>query len=185
MLDELTDEQQAVYAMALDFAAAEIAPHAASWDRDEVFPAATLRRAATLGMAAITVAEARGGAGLGRVEAALVFEALAGACPSTAAYLSIHNMVASLIDHFGDAAQRQRFLPDLVTMRHFASYCLTEPGAGSDAASLRTTARLDGDGYVLNGSKAFISGGGRSDLYLVMARTGAEGARGISAFVVE
>jgi alkylation response protein AidB-like acyl-CoA dehydrogenase len=185
MLDELTDEQQAVYAMALDFAAAELAPHAASWDRDEVFPAATLRRAATLGMAAITVAEARGGAGLGRVEAALVFEALAGACCSTAAYLSIHNMVASLIDRFGDAAQRQRFLPDLVTMRHFASYCLTEPGAGSDAASLGTTARLDGDAYVLDGSKAFISGGGRSDLYLVMARTGAEGARGISAFVVE
>ena len=185
MLDDLTDDQRAVHAMALDFAAAELAPFAASWDRDEVFPEATLRRAAALGMAAITVAEVHGGAGLGRVEAVLVCEALAGACPSTAAYLSIHNMVAALVERFGDAGQLARFLPDLVTMQRFASYCLTEPGAGSDAASLATRARRDGDGYVLDGTKAFVSGGGRSDLYLVMARTGGEGARGITAFLVE
>jgi len=181
----LTVEQQALQDMARDFAANELAPHAAHWDAGEIFPEETLRQAAGLGMAAICVSEENGGAGLGRAEAALLFEALAAGCTSTAAYLSIHNMVAWMIDRFGDPPQRERFLPALVTMRHFASYCLTEPGAGSDAASLRTTARAHGDGYVLDGSKAFISGGGRSDLYLVMARTGGPGPRGISAFLVE
>ncbi len=185
MTDDLTEEQLAVRAMARDFAATKLAPHAAAWDEAETFPEATLREAAGLGMAAICVAEANGGAGLGRLEAALVFEALAKGCTSTAAYLSIHNMVAWMIDRFGDADQRARHLPGLVTMRRFASYCLTEPDAGSDAASLRTTARRDGDDYVLDGAKAFVSGGGRSDLYLVMARTGGAGAGGISAFLVE
>ena len=181
----LSEEQQALVAMARAFAGRELAPEAAGWDAQEIFPEAALRRAAGLGMAAITVSEASGGSGLGRLEAALVFEALAEACPSTAAYLSIHNMVATLVDRFGSDAQRQRFLPSLVGMAAFASYCLTEPDAGSDAASLRTRARLDGDAYVLDGAKAFVSGGGRSDLYLVMARTGGPGARGISAFLVE
>jgi len=181
---ELDEAQRALCDMARDFAARELAPEAAHWDEAEIFPAAVLRRAAGLGLAAINVAEAQGGAGLGRLEAALLFEALAAGCTSTAAYLSIHNMVASLIDRYGEPAQRARFLPGLVSMAQFASYCLTEPDAGSDAASLRTTARRDGDAYVLDGSKAFISGAGQSDLYLVMARTGGPGAGGISAFVV-
>jgi alkylation response protein AidB-like acyl-CoA dehydrogenase len=182
---ELTPEQQALQQMARDFAANELAPHAAHWDEAEVFPEDALRKAAGLGMAAICVGEEHGGAGLGRVEAALVFEALAAGCTSTAAYLSIHNMVAWMIERFGDAAQRARLLPRLVSMQQFASYCLTDPGAGSDAASLRSTARCDGGDYVLDGSKAFISGGGRSDLYLIMARTGGPGAKGVSAFLVE
>lgn len=181
----LTPEQQALQDMACDFAVNELAPHAAHWDEAEIFPEETLRKAAELGMAAICVAEENGGAGLGRAEAAILFEALAVGCTSTAAYLSIHNMVAWMIDRFGDPAQQARFLPALVAMQHFASYCLTEPGAGSDAASLRTTARADGEAYVLDGSKAFISGGGRSDLYLIMARTGGPGPKGISAFLVE
>ena len=182
---DLTDEQRALQDMARDFAARELAPHAARWDEDEIFPEATLRRAAELGMAGIYVSETNGGAGLGRIDAAILFEELAAGCTSTAAYLSIHNMVAWMIDRHGDADQHARFLPDLLTMASFASYCLTEPDAGSDAASLKTTARLDGDAYVLDGAKAFISGGGRSDLYLVMARTGGQGAKGISAFLVE
>jgi len=182
---DLTDEQRALQDMARDFAARELAPHAARWDEAEIFPEATLRQAAELGMAAIYVSEANGGSGLGRIEAAILFEELAAGCTSTAAYLSIHNMVAWMIDRYGSPDQHARFLPGLVGMASFASYCLTEPDAGSDAASLKTTARRDGDTYVLNGSKAFISGGGRSDLYLVMARTGAAGAKGISAFLVE
>lgn len=185
MTFDLTDEQQALEAMARDFADRELSPFAAAWDRDEIFPEEALRHAASLGMAGICVSDANGGAGLGRLEAAIVFEALAGGCTSTAAYLSIHNMVAWLVERFGDDRQRARFLPELVTMRRFASYCLTEPDAGSDAASLRTTARLDRDAYVIDGTKAFISGAGRSDFYLVMARTGGRGARGISAFLVE
>jgi alkylation response protein AidB-like acyl-CoA dehydrogenase len=182
---DFSDEQQALQDMARDFAARELAPHAARWDKDEVFPEATLRRAAELGMAGIYVSEANGGSGLARLEAAILFEELAAGCTSTAAYLSIHNMVAWMVDRFGSAEQQHRFLPDLLGMAHFASYCLTEPDSGSDAASLKTTARPDGDTYRLDGSKAFVSGGGRSDLYLVMARTGGKGAGGISAFLVE
>ncbi|MFP4127132.1 MAG: acyl-CoA dehydrogenase family protein [Alphaproteobacteria bacterium] len=181
----LSDEQEAFLDTARAFAAAEMAPHAERWDAAKEFPAATLRRAAALGFAAIYTGEARGGAGLGRLDAALIFEELARACPSTAAYISIHNMVAWMIDRFGDEVQKTRFLPRLVTMDAFASYALTEPGAGSDAAGLRTKAVRDGDGYVLDGTKAFISGGGRSDLYLVMARTGGAGPKGISSFLVE
>lgn len=182
---EPNEEQQAIRDMARSFAQAELAPHAVEWDAASHFPIPTLRAAAALGLAGIYVREESGGSGLGRIEAALVFEELAAGCTSTAAYLSIHNMVAWMVDRFGDEAQRRRWLPGLVAMDKLASYCLTEPGSGSDAASLRTTARADGDAYVLDGGKAFISGGGVSDVYLVMARTGGPGAGGISAFLVE
>ncbi|MFO1069885.1 MAG: acyl-CoA dehydrogenase family protein [Geminicoccaceae bacterium] len=182
---ELGEERQAIREMARQFAADELAPNAAAWDVDATFPVATMRRAAGLGMAAIYVREASGGSGLGRLDAALIFEELAAGCTTTAAFLSIHNMVAWMVDRFGDATQRSRWLPDLLTMDRLGSYCLTEPGAGSDAASLGTTARRDGDHYILDGSKAFISGAGVSDLYVVMARTGGAGAGGVSAIVVE
>ena len=182
---EPNEEQQAIRDMARSFARAELAPHAVEWDAASHFPIPTLRAAAALGLAGIYVREESGGSGLGRIEAALIFEELAAGCTSTAAYLSIHNMVAWMVDRFGDEAQRRRWLPGLVAMDKLASYCLTEPGAGSDAASLRTTARADGDAYVLDGGKAFISGGGVSDVYLVMARTGGPGAGGISAFLIE
>jgi alkylation response protein AidB-like acyl-CoA dehydrogenase len=182
---ELGEEQLAVRAMAAGFAEGELSPHAAEWDEGCIFPVEVLRKAAALGLAAIYVREESGGSGLSRLDAALVFEELAAGCTSTAAYLSIHNMVAWMVDRFGNEAQRGRWLPDLVSMERFASYCLTEPGAGSDAGSLRTTARREGERYVLDGSKAFISGGGTSDLYLVMCRTGGEGPSGISAIVVE
>ncbi len=170
---------------ARQFAKERFAPHAAAWDENAIFPVEVLRAAASLGFAGIYVREDVGGAGLGRLDAAVIFEELAQGCPSTAAYISIHNMSAWMIDAFGDEALRKRYLPDLTAMRRFASYCLTEPGAGSDAASLTTRATKDGDNYVLNGAKAFISGGGVADIYVVMARTGGEGARGISTFVVE
>ena len=182
---EPTEEQRAIRTMAAEFAAERIAPFAADWDRDCTFPVETLREAAALGFGAITIDPEFGGSGLTRLDAALVFEELAGACPSTAAYISIHNMVAGMIGRFGNDAQRAEQLPKLATMEAFASYCLTEPNAGSDAASLTTRAERRGDAYVLNGAKAFISGGGRADLYLVMARTGGEGAGGISAFIVQ
>ncbi len=182
---ELDEDRAALKAAAETFARERMAPHARRWDEEEEFPEAVLREAAALGFAGIYVGEDVGGSGLGRLDAAVLFEELAAACPSTAAYISIHNMVAWMIDRFGDPDQRRRWLGDLVTMESFASYCLTEPGAGSDAASLRTRARREGDHYVLDGTKAFISGGGRSDLYVVMCRTGGEGARGISALIVE
>ena len=180
----LTDDQRAFRDAAAQFARERMAPYAADWDAQHTFPEEVLREAAGLGFAALYVAEDVGGSALSRLDAAIVFEELSAACPSTAAYVSIHNMVAWMIDAFGTAAQRQRFLPDLAAMNAFASYCLTEPGAGSDAASLTTKARAVDGGYTLSGTKAFISGGGRSDLYLVMARTGGEGADGISAFLV-
>ncbi|WP_299393421.1 acyl-CoA dehydrogenase family protein [Pelagibius sp.] len=180
----LNDEQRAFQDMARQFAAEEMAPHAARWDETCEFPVETLRKAAALGLAGIYVREGSGGSGLTRFDAALIFEELAAACVSTAAYMSIHNMVAWMIDSFAGDALRERFLPQLLSMEHFGSYCLTEPGSGSDAASLKTAARKDGDHYVLNGSKAFISGGGASDVYVVMCRTGGEGPAGISALVV-
>ncbi|GBD43401.1 Acyl-CoA dehydrogenase [bacterium HR40] len=182
---ELDDNREALRQAAADFAREEMAPHAPRWDEEHIFPVETLRKAAALGFAGLFVREDMGGTGLSRFDGVLIFEELATACPSTAAYISIHNMVAWMIDCFGSEEQRRRWLPDLVTMRKFASYCLTEPGSGSDAASLRTTARQMGDSYVLDGSKAFISGGGASDVYLVMCRTGGEGAKGISAILVE
>jgi hypothetical protein len=182
---ELSEEQRAIRDTACEFAAAEMAPHAASWDSQSIFPVEALRKAAALGFAGITVKDDVGGTNLGRLDAALIFEELAAGCTSTAAYISIHNMASWMIDAFGSDEQRQRFLPKLVTMAHFASYCLTEPGAGSDAAALTTRAARSGDGYVLDGTKAFISGATVSDIYVVMARTGGEGASGISTFVVE
>jgi alkylation response protein AidB-like acyl-CoA dehydrogenase len=181
----LSDEQRAFQETARTFAREEWAPHAALWDERQEFPVGALRRAAALGFAAIYVREEFGGSGLGRMDAAILFEELAAACVSTAAYLSIHNMVSWMIDRFGNAQQRARFLPKLTTMEHFASYCLTEPGSGSDAAALATRAVRDGDEYVLNGTKAFISGGGASDIYAAMVRTGGEGPHGISCVVVE
>ncbi len=185
MAEELDAERLAVQETARGFAREHLAPHAARWDAEEIFPVDALRAAAGLGLASIYVREDIGGSGLSRLDAALVFEELAAACPSTAAFLSIHNMVSWMVDAFGSEEQRRRWGPRLCAMDIIGSYCLTEPGSGSDAASLRTRARRDGDHYVLDGTKAFISGGGASDLYVVMARTGGEGPRGISAIVVE
>lgn len=181
----LDDDQRLIQETARQFAMERMAPFAAQWDEQEIFPVEHLREAAALGFAGIYCGELHGGSGLGRLDAALIFEELASGCVSTAAYISIHNMASWMIDCFGTDDQRARFLPKLMTMAHFASYCLTEPGAGSDAASLKTRAVRDGDQYVLNGSKAFISGGGDSDIYVVMVRTGEAGPKGISCLVVE
>ena len=182
---ELSEEQRAFQQTARDFAHSEMMPHARAWDEDEIFPADTLRKAAALGFGGIYVRDDVGGSALSRLDATIIFEELAQGCTSTAAYISIHNMAAWMIDALADAPQRQRFLPKLCTMEHFASYCLTEPDAGSDAASLRTSAVRDGDHYVVDGAKAFISGGGTSDVYVCMVRTGDSGPRGISCIVVE
>ncbi|MFB9776020.1 acyl-CoA dehydrogenase family protein [Brevibacterium otitidis] len=181
----LTDDQIELSNMCRDFADAEIAPHALDWDANKHFPVDVIKKTAELGMGGIYVSEESGGAGLGRLDAALIFEALSTGCPAVAAYISIHNMVAWMIDKYGDDAQKEKYLQPLVAFEKLGSYCLTEPNAGSDAAALRTTARLDGDHYVLNGVKQFISGAGASEIYLVMARTGQEGSRGISTFIVE
>jgi alkylation response protein AidB-like acyl-CoA dehydrogenase len=182
---DLTEDQVQFQDMAQDFADVSMAPYAAVWDADEIFPVETLRNAASLGLAGIYCREEFGGTGLTRHDATVIFEALSTGCVSTAAYMSIHNMAAWMIDTFGTDQQRGQYLPKLFSMEHFASYCLTEPGAGSDAGSLKTRAVRDGDDYVLNGSKAFISGGSVSDIYVVMARTGDAGPKGISCFVVE
>jgi hypothetical protein len=182
---ELSDDQRALEDAARDFAAAELAPHSALWDEESIFPVEVMKKAAELGFASLYVKDDVGGSALTRLDAAIVLEALAGGDVSTAAFLSIHNMASWMIDRFGDEALRQRFLPRLTRMELIASYCLTEPGAGSDAASLKTSARREGDDYVLNGAKAFISGAGTSELYVVMARTGGDGAGGVSAIVVE
>ncbi len=181
----LTEDQRAIQDMAREFAAAELAPNSAKWDEEKTFPLETLRAAAALGLAGIYLKDDVGGSGLGRMEAQIVFEELSYGDVTTAAFLSIHNMAGWMIDRFGADELRLRVLPKLVTMEHVASYCLTEPGSGSDAASLSTKAEADGDHYVLNGAKAFISGAGASDIYVVMARTGGPGPKGISAFVVE
>ncbi|MGO4870554.1 MAG: acyl-CoA dehydrogenase family protein [Roseiarcus sp.] len=181
----LTADHAAVRDMARSFADERIAPNALAWDEAKHFPVDVLREAAALGMATIYVSEEHGGSGMTRFDATLIFEALATGCPCVASYLSIHNMVASVIDRFGSPAPQARYLPKLATMELLSSYCLTEPGAGSDAAALTTRARRDGDSYVLDGVKQFISGAGAADLYLVMARTGAAGAAGVSAFLVE
>ena len=181
----LTEEQKAIQNMALDFAMAEMAPHAMKWDEEKIFPTNILRELAQLGFAGVYVGEEYGGSGLTRLEAALVFEALSAGCTSTAAYLTIHNMASWMIDSFGNKSQRAKFLPPLMRMDIMASYALTEPGSGSDAAAMRSRATRDGDHYVLNGSKAFISGAGHSDLYVAMVRTGEAGAGGVSCFLIE
>jgi alkylation response protein AidB-like acyl-CoA dehydrogenase len=189
---DLTEDQRAFQATARAFAAERLAPGAARWDAERHFPAAELREAAALGFAGLYVEEAHGGTGLSRLDAALVFEELAAACPSTTAFLTIHNMVAGMIARFGNQAQRDRWLPRVLSGELFVSYCLTEPGSGSDAAALKTRAEAtrdettgDGRHYCVNGTKAFISGSGIADLYVAMVRTGADGARGISCIVAE
>ena len=181
----LTDDQRAIEEAARAFAAAELAPHSARWDAESHFPVDVLHKAAELGFAGLYVQEDVGGSALSRLDASIVFEQLSYGDVSTAAFISIHNMASWMIDRFGSDELRRRYLPRLTTMELIASYCLTEPGSGSDAAALQTTARKDGDHYVLNGSKAFISGAGTSDLYVVMVRTGGPGPKGISALVVE
>ena len=181
----LTEDQRAIEDAARAFAAAEFAPHSARWDAEGHFPVDVMRKAAELGFAGLYVREDVGGSALSRLDASIVFEQLAYGDVTTAAFISIHNMASWMIDRFGADELRRRYLPKLTTMEFIASYCLTEPGSGSDAAALATTARKDGDHYVLNGSKAFISGAGTSDVYVVMARTGGPGPKGVSAFVVE
>jgi alkylation response protein AidB-like acyl-CoA dehydrogenase len=181
----LTDDQRAIEDAARAFAAAELAPHSARWDEESHFPVEVMKKAAELGFAGLYVQEDVGGSALSRLDASIVFEQLSYGDVSTAAFISIHNMASWMIDRFGSDELRHRFLPKLTTMEFIASYCLTEPGSGSDAAALKTTARLDGDHYVLNGSKAFISGAGTSDIYVVMVRTGGPGPKGISAVIVE
>jgi isobutyryl-CoA dehydrogenase len=160
-------------------------PFAKEWDEKEIFPIETLREAAKLGFGGIYVKDEVGGSNLGRLDASVIFETLSTACVSTTAYISIHNMCASLIDNFGNEEQRRKYLPKLCSMEHFASYCLTEPGSGSDSASLKTKAVKKGDYYIVNGTKAFISGGGSSDIYLVMVRTGDDSPKGISCLLIE
>lgn len=181
----LTEDQIAIRDMAQGFAAETLAPHAVRWDEEKHFPVEEMRQAAALGMGGIYIRDDVGGSGLSRLDAAVIFEALSTGCPTVAAYISIHNMCAWMIDRYGSDEQRQKYLPKLCTMEHLASYCLTEPGAGSDAAALKTKAVLDGDHYVLNGQKQFISGAGVSDIYVVMVRTGEPGPSGISTLVVE
>lgn len=185
MNHELTEEQLAISDMARAFGEAEIAPHAVQWEQAGSIPKALLREVGGLGLAGIYVSEEHGGSNLSRLDAALVFEALSRACPSVAAFISIHNMCAWMIDRYGSDTLRARWLPTLCAYEKVCSYCLTEPGSGSDAAALLTRAEDVGDAWLLNGSKAFISGGGYSDLYLVMCRTGGDGASGISAMLVE
>lgn len=181
----LTEEQDAIFDMAKDFANEKIEPYAVEWDQEKTFPVETIRDVAALGMAGIYVGEEHGGSNLSRLDATLVFEALSHGCPSIAAYISIHNMCTWMVDSFGSEQQRAHWVPKLCSMEKLVSYCLTEPNSGSDAAALATSANKDSDELVLNGSKAFISGGGVSDLYIVMARTGEAGPKGISTILVE
>jgi alkylation response protein AidB-like acyl-CoA dehydrogenase len=182
---ELTEAQRAIQEMARAFAEDRVAPHALEWDREKRFPTDVIRETGPLGLGGIYVRDDVGGSALSRLDAVLVFEALSHACPAFSSFISIHNMAASMIDRYGSEEQRQRFVPKLTSMEWLASYCLTEPGSGSDAAALRTKAVRDGDHYVLNGVKQFISGAGDSEIYVVMARTGEDGPKGISTFVVE
>ena len=182
---ELSEDQRAIQDMARKFTADAITPHAAAWDESHYFPRDVVKASADLGFGAIYVSEESGGIGLGRLEAALIMEAMAYGCPATSSFISIHNMASWMIDCFGSAEVKAKFLPDLVGMTKIASYCLTEPGSGSDAAALKTTARLEGDHYVVNGTKQFISGAGVNDVYVTMVRTGVDGPKGISCLVLE
>jgi len=182
---EFTEDQSAIKDAASRFTADRITPFAADWDLNHIFPRETIKEAAGLGFSAIYVSEESGGIGMSRVEAALIMEEMAYGCPSTSAFISIHNMASWMIDSFGDDELKKRFLPRLITMDDIASYCLTEPSSGSDAAALRTEAKRDGDEYVINGAKAFISGGGENEIYVCMLRTGDDGPGGVSCIVVE
>ena len=182
---DLTDDQREIQELARRFTADAITPHAAQWDEHHIFPRDTIRAAAELGFGGIYVSEESGGIGLGRLESALIMEAMAYGCPSTSAFISIHNMGAWMIDRFGDRCVKDAYLPDLIPMTRMASYCLTEAGAGSDAAAIKTRAVRDGDHYVVTGSKQFISGGGENEVYVVMVRTGEDGPKGISCLVID
>ena len=182
---DLTEDQRAIQDMARRFTADAITPFAAEWDEKHIFPRETIRAAAELGFGSIYVSEASGGIGLGRLEAALIMEAMAYGCPSTSAFISIHNMASWMIDRFGSQPVKDKYLPAMVTMARMGSYCLTEAGSGSDAAALKTQAVREGDHYVVTGSKQFISGGGENDIYVVMVRTGEDGPKGISCLVIE
>ena len=182
---DLTEDQLAIQEMARRFTADAITPFAADWDEKHIFPRDTIRAAAELGFGGIYVSEESGGIGLGRLEAALIMEAMAYGCPSTSAFISIHNMASWMIDRFGSKAVKDKYLPSMVPMERIGSYCLTEAGSGSDAAALKTRAARDGDHYVVTGSKQFISGGGENEIYVVMVRTGDEGPKGISCLVIE
>ncbi|XP_023240614.1 isobutyryl-CoA dehydrogenase, mitochondrial-like [Centruroides sculpturatus] len=181
----LTEEQVQIQKIASDFAQKEMLPNMSKWDEEEIFPVDTLRKAANLGFGGVYVSDKYGGSGLNRVDASVIFEALAAGCVSTTAYITIHNMCTWMIDEFGSEEQKKKWIPSLTSMEKFASYCLTEPGSGSDAASLSTTAKKEENYYILNGSKAFISGGGSSDVYVIMVRTGGPGPKGISCVLVE
>ncbi|WP_109357547.1 acyl-CoA dehydrogenase family protein [Sphingorhabdus sp. EL138] len=181
----LTEDQLAIQDMAQKFTADAITPHAGKWDEEHIFPRDVIKQSAELGFGGIYVSEESGGIGLGRLESAIIMEAMAYGCPSTSAFISIHNMAAWMIDTFGAQAVKDKYLPDLISMEKISSYCLTEPGAGSDAASLKTKAVRDGDHYVVSGSKAFISGGGENELYVTMTRTSDDGASGVTCLVIE
>jgi len=181
----LTEDQLAIQDMARKFTADQITPNAARWDEEKLFPREVVQAAGELGFGAIYISEEMGGINLGRLESALIFEALSYGCPSTAAFISVHNMASWMIDKFGGDEIKARYLPQLVTMEKLGSYCLTEPGSGSDAAALKTTARLEGDHYVVNGTKQFITGGGVNDFYVTMVRTADTGAKGVSCLVIE
>ena len=181
----LTEDQLAIQEMAQKFTADAITPFAAEWDEKHIFPRDTIKQAAELGFGGIYVSEESGGIGLGRLESALIMEAMAYGCPSTSAFISIHNMASWMIDTFGSQAVKDKYLPDLIPMDKISSYCLTEAGAGSDAASLKTKAVRDGDDYIVNGSKQFISGGGENEIYVTMTRTSDDGAKGVTCLVIE
>jgi len=181
----LTEDQLAIQEMAQKFTADAITPFAAEWDEKHIFPRDTIKQAAELGFGGIYVSEESGGIGLGRLESAIIMEAMAYGCPSTSAFISIHNMASWMIDTFGSQTVKDKYLPDLVSMEKISSYCLTEAGAGSDAASLKTKAVRDGDHYIVNGSKQFISGGGANEIYVTMTRTSDDGAKGVTCLVIE
>ncbi len=182
---DLTDDQREIQDLARRFTADRITPHAAEWDEKHIFPRETIKAAAELGFASIYVSEESGGIALGRLEAALIMEAMAYGCPSTSAFISIHNMASWMIDRFGAQAVKDKYLPSMVTMDRLGSYCLTEPGSGSDASALKTRAVRDGDDWIVTGSKQFISGAGENEVYVTMVRTGEEGPKGISCLVIE
>ena len=182
---QLSEEQIAFYDMAKDFAVKKMAPNAEKWDEEKIFPVDTLRELAELGFGGIYVNPDLGGSGLSRLDSTLIFESLSHGCTSTAAFLSIHNMANWMIDSFGSNELKERIVPDLCTMKKIASYCLTEAGAGSDAGNLKTKAVKDGDHYIVNGTKSFISGGGYSDVYVTMVRTGDKSSDGISTLMIE
>jgi acyl-CoA dehydrogenase len=181
----LTEDQIAIQDMARRFTADAITPFAAEWDEQHHFPRDVIKQSAELGFGGIYVSEESGGIGLGRLESAIIMEAMAYGCPSTSSFISIHNMAAWMVDRFGATAVKDKFLADLISMEKIASYCLTEPGSGSDAAALKTTAKKDGNDYIVNGGKQFISGGGVNDIYVTMVRTGDDGPKGISCLVIE